>query len=1119
MTDFTHLHVHTEYSLLDGATMIKPLMERTKELGMTSIACTDHGVMYGIIEFFCAAKDMGIKPLLGCECYMSPRTRFDKDVAFDKSPSHLTLIAKNMTGYKNLIKMVSLANLEGFFYKPRIDEQLLKQYSEGLVCLSGCMSGSINRALLAGNYEKALETATNFKTLFGDDYYLEVQHQQLEGQDMLLARMSDISKKLKIPLIATNDVHYLRKEDAQVQDILIALQTGKTLKDKERLHFDTQEFYLKSGDEMLANFTAFPESLSISMEIADKCNVELELGKPFLPEFKVPQKETPDSFLKLVAYEGLQKRYPVITTAVQERFDFELSVIQKMGFSSYFLIVSDFVKFAKDNGISVGPGRGSAAGSIVAYALRITNIDPLKFFLFFERFLNPERKSMPDIDIDFCIENRQKVIDYTKEKYGHDHVAQIVTFGRMAARMAIRDVGRVLEVPLADVDKVAKLIPMGMTLKEALEESPELKGLQQSSPEISNLLHVAAKLEGIARHTGIHAAGVVIAKDPLTDTVPIFEKDGQNVTMFPKDDLELTGLLKMDFLGLRNLTMIAKALSLIKVSRGIDLDIENLPLDDHETYVSLSKGDSVGVFQLESQGMQVLLRALQPNVFEDIIALIALYRPGPLGSGMDKDFVNRKHGREKISYPLPQLESVLKDTYGTILYQEQVMQIAAIVAGFTMSDADNLRKAMGKKIPEVMAKMQKKFVEGAIANDIPEKKAVALFDTMAKFAEYGFNKSHSAAYAFITYQTAYLKTHYPVEYMAALISSTIRDSDKVSQYIAESKSLGIDILPPNINESLHEFRIMDNKILFGMGAIMNVGENAIEAIIKTREETGIFHSLADFCSRVDLRVVNRRVMESLIKSGAFDVIGKRKALLGILEDTHNEASKTQKAMAKGQLSLFGMEEQATIAHDRILSDEEFSDKELLRLEKEMLGLYISGHPLLEYMPAPADCVTVEQVSAMEQGGKVKVLGLLTNLKKRYTKAKLPMLTGTIEDLTGTIDFVVFPRPYEKNEAFLLEDKPILISGNADNRMDQMQISIDQVNDVQQPKGPKKPEPLILSPIPEKIEDVRTILTEHKGKLPVYLDVEGYKILLSENYWVSAEALPTLKTKLAQFVMG
>lgn len=1123
MSPFAHLHLHSEYSLLDGAIKIADLVKRVKTLGMTQVALTDHGVMFGIVEFYKACLKADIKPIIGCEVYVAARTRFDKDVSLDKTSSHITLLCKNETGYKNLIRMVSLAHIEGMYYKPRIDKDLLNEYHEGLICLSGCMGGPLSRHILDGNDEAALAEAKYFQTLFGDDFYLELQDQGIEGQRLIIQKLLDIKNQLGIPVVATNDAHYLHKEDAIIQDVMIALQTGKTLKDKDRLHFTTQEFYLKSPEEMEAIFGFIPEALENTQKIADACNLELTLGKFFLPSFSVPKGETPESLLLQIASVGLEKRYPTQTDEVRDRFSFELGVINKMGFASYFLIVADFVRYAKENSISVGPGRGSAAGSIVAYALGITDINPLQFQLLFERFLNPDRISMPDIDIDFCIENRQKVIEYTRQKYGADHVAQIVTFGRMAGRLAIRDVGRVLEVPLAEVDKLAKLIPLGPNTEEgsaivrAMEQVPELKRYYDSDERFKELLDIAIKIEGTARHSGIHAAGVVISKDPLIESVPMIEKEGQLITQFSKDDLEAVGLLKMDFLGLRNLTMIDKSLRLIKAIHGITLRMDTLSLEDPDTYQLLSRGDSVGVFQLESQGMQKLLRALQPTTFEDIIALLALYRPGPLGSGMDKDFVNRKHGRLKLTYPLPEMEPILKDTYGTILYQEQVMQIASVIGGFSMSEADTLRKAMGKKDKAVMDKMKQKFVDGAIEKGFASKKVEAIFDMMAKFAEYGFNKSHSAAYALITYQTAYLKTHYPVPYMAALISSSINDTDKVSEYIAEARDMDINVLPPDINESFLDFFVKNNNIMFGLRAIKNVGEGAIESIVKSREEGGIFHSLIDFCKRVDLRQVNKRVLESLIKAGAFDAIGKRKSLLAIVEDTLSEANKIAKDQIKGQLNLFSNETTHILGKDNNLGHVEFSRKDLLHLEKEMIGVYISGHPLQDFHHLIKERTLPEIKTLLESGENmknIKLIGLMTSFKKRTTKSKLSMLTGDIEDLTGVVPFVVFPQKYEDLKDKLIEESVLMITGHVDYRNEQPQIIIDALDPIN--TGTQPFDKIIITPdMNHSMESIQALLLQNPGELPVYMEVDGYKILLNEKYWVSRPAIALLETTLGK----
>lgn len=1108
---FVHLHVHTEYSLLDGANKIDPLIEQAKNLGMPALSITDHGVMYGCIEFYKKALTAGIKPIIGCEIYLASRTHLDKDIKLDKNSAHLTLLVKDEVGYKNLVRLVTVAATKGFYFRPRVDIELIKKYSEGLLCLSGCLFGPLNKLILNDQYEEAIEKAKVLQEIYGDDFYLEIQDQGLDNQKESIQKLIEIGKLLNIKCVATNDVHYLTKDDAIIQDVLIALQTGKSLNSKDRLKFSSSEFYLKSPEEMSDLFSFFPEAISNTVEVAEKCNLELCLGQNILPEFSVPEGITTEDYLNNLTWEGIKRHYPAMSDEVTERVNYELGVIKKMGFSSYFLIVADLIAFARENDIKVGPGRGSAAGSIVAYALGITNIDPLKFQLLFERFLNPDRISMPDIDIDFCIDRRQEVIDYTKNKYGEDRVAQIITFNKMAARLAIRDVGRVLEIPLNEVDKIAKLIPFGESIPTSLAVIKELKQLYDTRDNIKNLLDIGIKLEGITRHAGVHAAGVVIAKDPLIESVPTQEKDGQRVTMYYKDDLESVGLLKMDFLGLRNLTMIANAVALIKQSQDVDLDIDNIPLNDETTFSLLKSSNSVGIFQLESSGMQNLLRAMQPTVFEDIIALLALYRPGPLGSGMDKDFVNRKHGRENVEYLMPELEPILGNTYGTILYQEQVMQIASSIGGFSMSEADTLRKAMGKKQSNVMKKLKLKFVEGAVAQDLDKKKAGILFDMMAKFAEYGFNKSHSAAYALITYQTAYLKAHYAVEFMAALISSSMGNPDRLPLYISEATNMGINVLPPDVNESTDQFCVKDNDIMFGLAAIKNVGLGAIENIVAIRNESGLFHSLADFCSRVDLKQSNKRVVESLIKSGAFDSLGKRKALLSILEVSINRAAKDKTAKNKGQLSLFGAIGQDSIVTEDIdLTDEEFSNRELLHFEKEMLGVFLSGHPLSDYVDIidKRNYRTIDKYRSIDKEEKITLIGLLTSLKRKMTKRKDMMLTGVLEDLTGTLPFVIFPYQYSQLIHTIEEDSVYEISGTINNRSDQVQIIIDEVKSIAQYY--QNINSITINAEEESIEEIRKYLSNNMGSIPVILEIDGYKIKLDKQYWISASKISQFK---------
>ncbi|MFA4967629.1 MAG: DNA polymerase III subunit alpha, partial [Candidatus Margulisiibacteriota bacterium] len=910
--NFVHLHTHSEFSLLDGMSRIEDLIKRTKEMGMKSIALTDHGNMYATVKFYMAAKEHDIKPIIGCEAYVAHRTRFDKETKEDRSPYHLTLLAKDNDGYRNLIKLVSLSSIEGFYQKPRIDREIIEKYGKGLVAMSGCMAGEVAKLILAGDHAQAEATAGWYKDIFKDDYYLEMMDHNLEGQKELNRALIELSKKLNIKLVATNDSHYIHKEDSLGQDILLCIGTGSFMNSAKRLKFSGNEFYLKTASEMKKIFAHCEEAVFNTLEVAEKCNAALETGKLHLPHFTVPETETPETYLEKLVWEGITKKYGtevegkvLIAPEIKDRIKYELYTIEKMGYAPYFLIVQDFINFAKSNGIQVGPGRGSAAGSIVSYALGITNVDPLKYGLIFERFLNLERISMPDIDIDFCYERRQEVIDYVTRKYGKDHVAQIVTFGTMAARGAIRDVGRVLEIPLVEVDKIAKMIPAGpdITIDKGLEMNKDLRKQYESDETIKNLIDSAKKIEGLSRHASVHAAGVVISNLPLTEYAPLQQLD-ENVlvTQYQMTDLEKIGLLKMDFLGLRNLTMIAQAV------REVGIDINSIPYDDQKTFSLFRSGETMGIFQLESRGMRGLIKDLQPDTFEEIIALLALYRPGPLESGMVEDYVKRKHKKVEIRYELPELKPILHETYGVILYQEQVMEIASKIAGFTMGQADVLRAAMGKKKVKEMAEQKERFVEGAVKKGTSKHKATELFNLCAKFAGYGFNKSHSTAYAVISYQTAYLKANYPKEFMAALMTSVMGNTDKLSAYIAESQKMGIKVLPPDVNQSVRTFTVVEEGIRFGLTAIKNVGVGAIESILEQRKKDGPYSSLAEFCRRVDTHACNKKVIESLIKCGAFDSLGKSRAqLIAVFEKTMERANQEQKEKASGQEALFSFE--------------------------------------------------------------------------------------------------------------------------------------------------------------------------------------------------------------------
>jgi len=879
--DFVHLHLHTEYSLLDGANRTAELFATAKAYSMSAVGLTDHGNMFGALEFYRQGRATGIKPILGCELYVAPGSRFDRSSTQGISDAsyHLTAIAKNYEGYRNLIKLVSAGYLEGFYYRPRVDKELLAKHREGLIILSGCLSGEVLSSLANGQEERAREAARWYQEQFGDDYFLEVQRHDLDGEPAFNEALMRLGRDLNIPLVATNDCHYLNAEDAAAHDVLLCIQTGKSLSDPKRFAFSTPDFYVKSPQEMAERFRDIPGAVGQTLAIAERCHLEIPLGETHLPRYQVPDSYTLDSYLEAIVFERLQQRLklaerrgqrltPERMRIYEERATHELGVIQQMGYPGYFLIVWDFIDYAKRQGIPVGPGRGSAAGSLVAYALGITELDPLQYNLLFERFLNPERVSLPDIDIDFCQERRDEVIEYVTHKYGKENVAQIITFGTMMAKAVLRDVGRTLDIPYGEVDRIAKLVPnrLNITLADALKEEPKLREIEQQGGQMTRLMSTAQALEGLVRHASTHAAGVVISPEPLVEFLPLYKGNkGEVVTQYAMEDIEELGLLKMDFLGLRTLTVLHNTLRFIKDSHQTEITLEDIPLNDARTYQLLSDARTFGVFQLESQGLRDILRKLKPSVFEDVIALVALYRPGPLGSGMIDDFIQRKHGKAEVEYLLPELEPILRETYGIILYQEQVMQIASAIAGFSLGLADLLRRAMGKKKPEVMAEQREIFLKGALEHGFDQKKAEELFELMAYFAGYGFNKSHSAAYALIAYWTAYLKAHYPREYMAALLTSEVQNTDKVIRYINESRDMAISILSPDVNDSYRDFRVVGEAIRFGLAAVKNVGDNAIEAVIAAREEGGRFGSLFDFCQRVNLKVVNRRVIESLIK--------------------------------------------------------------------------------------------------------------------------------------------------------------------------------------------------------------------------------------------------------------
>lgn len=1052
--NFVHLHLHTQYSLLDGAIRLGDLVKKAKGYEMPAVAITDHGSMFGAIEFYTKCKDKGIKPIIGSEVYIAPGSRFSKESGNgheSTSSYHLILLCENLQGYKNLSWLVSAGYKEGFYYKPRIDKEILAQHSEGLIALSACLKGEVAYQCGRNRVEDAIATARWYSEIFPDRYYIELQENTLPEQDLVNKRLLDLAAELSLPLVATNDCHYLNREDAKAHEVLLCIQTGKTMNDPNRMHFSAEEFYFKSPQEMTAAFHYAPEAIANTVRIAERCNLELDFKTYHFPQYIKPADKSLDDVLEEQSYEGLKERlvtvrakYPDITPEQEqgyyERLRIELDCIKQMGFPGYFLIVADFINWAKDHGIPVGPGRGSAAGSLVAYSIRITDIDPIPYNLLFERFLNPERISMPDIDVDFCQDRREEVIQYVTEKYGRDKVCQIITFGTMAARGVLRDVGRALDMAYGDVDKIAKLVPevLGITLDKALQQEPKLNELAAADRRVKELLDVALCLEGLARHASTHAAGVVVAPDVLEEFCPVYkdQKNGSITTQYSMKYVEKIGLVKFDFLGLKNLTVIHNAVKIIRAGKDPEFDITLLRDDDEESYRLLQSGNTTGVFQLESSGMQGLLVKLKPSCFEDIIAVCALYRPGPLGSGMVDDFIDRKHGKKKVVYDLPQLEPILKDTYGVIVYQEQVMQISRTLAGYSLGQADLLRRAMGKKDPEVMAKEKIPFLAGAQEQGIDPKKAEAIFDLMAKFAEYGFNKSHSAAYALVAYQTAYLKAHYPVEFMAALLTEDMGNTDKVIKNISDCRDMGIEVLPPDINASDHSFRVLGKSIRFGLGAVKNVGESAIEAIIESRK-SGPFADIYDFCERVDLRRVNKRVVESLVKCGAFDSTGARRApLMAALEDAMVLGQKIQQERESAQVSLFGVAEivRGNGNGKGSLPDvPEWDDKLLLNQEKEALGFYITGHPLDRYSSQIKRFATVHtsDFGEISDRAEVKLCGIVVAKKEFITKKGERMAFVTLEDLHGSVEVVVLAKVYAKVAQYLEGDDPLLVSGSVE----------------------------------------------------------------------------------------
>ena len=1103
MANFVHLHVHSEYSLLDGMSRIKELPVRAKELGMNAIALTDHGVMYGAVEFYKECKKNDVKPIIGCEVYVALRSRFEKEAGRDNGYNHLILLAKNKIGYQNLSKLVSLSFVEGYYYKPRIDLEILEKYSEGLICLSACLAGSLSQAILQNDMEKAEEIALWHKKVFKDDYYIEIQHNGLRKQIMVNQKLIELARKLDIPLVATNDAHYLKKEDSYFHEVLLCIQTGKKMSDEDRMRFETEEFYIKSPEEMAEYFSEFPDAIENTVKIAEKCNYDFEFGVTKLPNYDVPEEyETHYDYFKELCYTGIKRRYGENPSdEVMQRLEYEISVIKQMGYVDYFLIVWDYINYAKSVGIPVGPGRGSGAGSIAAYAIGITDIDPLKYGLLFERFLNPERISMPDFDVDFCYERRGDVIKYVENKYGKDHVSQIITFGTMAARMVIRDVGRVLDYPYSETDKLAKMIPMEVhiTITKALEENRELKALYETDSEVKKLLDIAIKLEGLPRQASTHACGIVITKDPVDTYVPLYVNDGNISTQYTMTILEELGLLKMDFLGLRTLTVISDTEKLVKQNRGIDVKYDK-DMNDPKVYKLWADGESVGIFQFESQGMTNFMKELKPDCLEDIIAGVSLYRPGP----MDQipRYIKGKQNPGHNVYTHPALEPILNVTYGCMVYQEQVMQIVRELAGYSLGRADLVRRAMGKKKLDVMAKEREYFINGqvdengnvlvpgCVRNGIDKESANKIFDEMAEFAKYAFNKSHAAAYSVVSYRTAYLKAYYPAEFMAATLNSYLGNLDKVPVYIDECKRLSIQILKPDINKSFTKFTVQDGKIRFGLGSIKNVGITAIETVIAERNKNGEFKSFTDFCERIQSGTINKKCIECLIKAGCFDEMKQTRAtLLASYESILDVINNQGKNQLANQVNMFDLVEHNETQKYKYTILDEFDEREMLSFEKEMLGIYVSGHPLEKYRESILKQTNINSMQIKELNGEnnlnfrdnqtVRYAGTITSIKKKYTKRNTIMAFITLEDLYGNVELIVFDSVYSRCEKLLIEENIVLVEGRLSLKEDEdARIIVQNIKEFSENDSSNN----VKSNIKQLTIDVTTLNSEQKDRL-------------------------------------
>lgn len=1150
---FTHLHVHTEFSLLDGFTTIGSVMDYASALGMKAMAITDHGTMFGVVDFYKEAKKRNIKPIIGCEVYTAARSMKDKDPARDKDQGHLVLLAKNMEGYQNLIKIVSSGYLEGFYYKPRIDYDLLADHQEGLICLSACLAGDVQQLILNNRYNEAKALAVKLDQLFGrDHFYLELQDHGIEEQKWVNRELIRLSQETGIPLVATNDVHYVKQEDAEAHDILLCIQTGKTQNDADRMKFPSDSFYLKSEQEMAKLFSAVPQALENTWLIAQRCNVDFDFNTIHLPEYRTNSGQSANHYLKELCFKGLEERFALIDETMRQRLMMELDIIFQMGYAEYFLIVWDFIKYARDQEIPVGPGRGSAAGSLVAYALKITDIDPLKYQLIFERFLNPERISMPDIDIDFCYERREEVIDYVKEKYGHDHVAQIITFGTMAARAAIRDVGRVIHMPYGDVDQIAKMIPfaVGMTIERAFELNPKLVQLVKENDRAKYLIEMARKLEGTPRHASTHAAGVVISKKKLNEHVPLYMHETNVTTQFPMGVLEELGLLKMDFLGLRTLTVIHQSLQITRETKGLTVDFDRSEYDDPEVYQLIGKGDTLGVFQLESNGMIQFMKELKPNGFEDIVAGISLFRPGPMES--IPKYIRNKNNPKLIKYLHKSLEPILNVTYGCLVYQEQVMQVVRDLAGYSYGRSDLVRRAMSKKKMDVMEEERQNFIygkhyedqsveiEGCVSRGIPADVASQIFDEMIDFAKYAFNKSHAAAYAVLAYQTAYLKVHHSVAFMAALMTSVMGQSSKVAEYIYDCRKQNIQVLQPDINKSVAGFYVEDTSIRFGIAAVKNVGSNMIEQMVEERNRNGVFAGISDFCHRMTSKDINKRAVESMIKAGVFDSMGVNRAqLMSVYESVLESAGKNRKNNLQGQLDLFSLHGSLNEAVEVTFPEiEDFPENIRLKMEKEVLGLYLSGHPLFAYQETLKDIITADsrdfnemlespEASRFRDRQSLIMGGILINKSMKTTRNNQMMAIIQLEDVFGSVECILFPKALDQYLSLVQLDEIVIVEGLLDFKDDEApKLLVNHMTGVEdvgtwsvnhEGKNSKRAKNNVTSTRSssklwikigeanhlELIEKVKPLLKQYHGDVPVviYLTATDQKLVADRSLWV------------------